>query len=260
MYRYQHGQRITRYVPDLDWEAMDRVHGMSRIGKHLVPNTKEITDPDSVLDEAEQIAKIVKTVLDIPEGDFSPEVPFTAYGIDSLSASRLSFLLRPFVKVTQIQLLGEISISDLVASARNNATETVEMVKTHKPANSRKRTDVMIDMLAKYSPDVAPSPPLQIVKPTPGSPEVVLVTGTTGTLGSNLLAQLLQNDEVKTVYAFNRHATNGNTSQTRHKDAFIRQGLSLPLLASSKLVSLEGDLTKENFGLSDANFQTVCFQ
>ncbi|KAF4610126.1 hypothetical protein D9613_010407 [Agrocybe pediades] len=255
MYRFQNGQRITRYVPDLAWDALERTQGMPRSGRHLLPN--EAMESTSDLDEVAQMAKIVRNVLDIPETDFSPDVPLTAYGIDSLSASRISFLLRPFVEVTQIQLLGDISVSDIAASCQSDEAESSKAARTPKPTASRKKTDIMQDMLAKYShdmKDVAELFPHDNIKPAPGSAEVVLVTGTTGTLGSNLLAKLLQDPAVSKVYAFNRPGASGETSHVRHRTAFARQGLSLPLLVSPKLVLLEGDLTKENFGLSSAEY------
>jgi len=258
MYRFQHGQRVTRYVPDLAWDALERTQGMPRSGRHLLPN--EAVESTSDLDEAGQMAKIVRNVLDIPEADFSPDVPLTAYGIDSLSASRISFLLRPFVEVTQIQLLGDISVSDLAASSQSDATESAEAVKTPKPAVSRKKSDIMNDMLAKYSSDMkdmAALFPIRSRKLPRPSADTVLITGTTGTLGSNVLAKLLQDNAVKTIYAFNRPSTSGESSQMRHRGAFLRQGLSLALLVSPKLVLLEGDLTKEDFGLSATIYQTV---
>lgn len=106
MSRFQKGQRIVRYVPDLNWEAMDRTQGVPRLGKHLLPNQAIETASD--LDDATYMSRIVRNVLDIPEVDFSLNVPLTTYGIDSLSASHISFLLRPYVQVTQIQLLADL--------------------------------------------------------------------------------------------------------------------------------------------------------
>jgi len=91
MYQFQHGQRITCHTPDLAWDALERTQGMPCSGRHLLPN--EAVESTSDLDEAAQMPKIVRNVLDIPEADFSPYVPLTAYSTDLLSASRIDFLL-----------------------------------------------------------------------------------------------------------------------------------------------------------------------
>ncbi|KAI0265422.1 acetyl-CoA synthetase-like protein [Gloeopeniophorella convolvens] len=79
--------------------------------------------------------------------------------------------------------------------------------------------------------------------------EVYLLTGTTGGLGSNMLARLLAEPAVVRVYAFNR-SSKSSTSEGRHLSAFTQRGLDATLLASKKLVYIEGDLSKPTFGLS----------
>ena len=53
-------------------------------------------------------------MLQIPEDDFSFQVPLTAYGIDSISAGRLAFVLRPYVGVSQFNLLSGVCYDDLL--------------------------------------------------------------------------------------------------------------------------------------------------
>jgi hypothetical protein len=55
-------------------------------------------------------------------------------------------------------------------------------------------------------------------KPKPDG-EVVLLTGSTGGLGSQLLASLISDERVKTVYALNR-PSGKKTSLVRHEDTF----------------------------------------
>ncbi|KAI9459306.1 acetyl-CoA synthetase-like protein [Russula earlei] len=80
--------------------------------------------------------------------------------------------------------------------------------------------------------------------------DVYLLTGTTGTLGSNMLAQLLEAPGVARVYSFNR-TSKSSTSQARHHSAFSHRGLNMSLLSSEKLVYVEGDLSASKFGLDD---------
>jgi FlaA1/EpsC-like NDP-sugar epimerase len=85
-----------------------------------------------------------------------------------------------------------------------------------------------------------------------GSPErkVVLLTGTTGNLGAQLLAELLANKEVEKIYAFNRPGSGSLSILDRHKERFLDKGLDSALLASDRLVFVEGDAALPNLGLS----------
>ena len=46
--------------------------------------------------------------------DFSPEVPLTTYGLDSIGAAKLAAGLRPHISVSQMQLLGGVTWAQLV--------------------------------------------------------------------------------------------------------------------------------------------------
>jgi hypothetical protein len=76
---------------------------------------------------------------------------------------------------------------------------------------------------------------------------VVLLTGSTGGLGSHILEIFLSLSSTERVYAFNRR---GRTSASeRQRAAFIERGLDVALLSSEKLVYLEGDTAKEDLSL-----------
>ncbi|KZT61197.1 acetyl-CoA synthetase-like protein [Calocera cornea HHB12733] len=113
--------------------------------------------------------------------------------------------------------------------------------------------DAMHDMIEKYTQGFPVHTPT--ARATPG--EVVLLTGSTGTLGAYLLEQLLQDECVERVYAVNRvSATLGIVA--RQRDAFIDRGLDTQLLESKKLRLIESDVASENLGLSQELFQELC--
>ena len=85
---------------------------------------------------------------------------------------------------------------------------------------------------------------------------VYLLTGTTGSLGSNMLAQLLEAPGVTRVYAFNRPSTS-TTLRARQVSAFEKRGLNTDLLSSDKLVYIEGDLNAPGFALGDKSYGEV---
>lgn len=85
---------------------------------------------------------------------------------------------------------------------------------------------------------------------------VVLLTGSTGTLGSYILADLLGRPEVSTVYVLNRFsAAPGTYSSMRQLNAFEERGLDTQLLTSSrKILYLEGDISQDRLGLTPPTY------
>ncbi|KAL6298494.1 putative polyketide synthase [Sparassis latifolia] len=247
IYRQLVGQRFKRYIPDLDWEALDRTLGMTKIGQHAVPTWT--TAPVSTADRADGIAEVVQKVLNIPPDDFSPEVPLTSYGLDSLSASRLSFVLRPFVEVSQIQLLANMSLRGL--QGKVSASLLQSAVGKQEFRGERSEADLMNELVAKYTLDMRPRSAVSVSHSPSPSEHVVLVTGTTGALGCHIVARLLSMDEVKHVYGFNRTSTTGTALRARQAAIFAAQGLPSRLVDSPKLTLVEGDLAAEDLGVSD---------
>ncbi|GJJ07102.1 putative secondary metabolism biosyntheticenzyme [Clathrus columnatus] len=85
--------------------------------------------------------------------------------------------------------------------------------------------------------------------------EVFLLTGSTGSLGSELLAQLIQLPSVSRIYVFNRPSK--KTALERHILAFEDSGNNPWLLHSEKITYLHGDLTKEGFDVEPALFEEM---
>lgn len=105
------------------------------------------------------------------------------------------------------------------------------------------RVDAIERMIAKY-----------------GVPKgkVVLVTGSTGNLGSQILAGLLKDERVEKVYALNRPAAAGKSLLQRHVDRFADRGLDVSLLSGkSKVVFVETELAKERLGLEERVYDEV---
>jgi hypothetical protein len=91
-------------------------------------------------------------------------------------------------------------------------------------------------------------------------PRVVLLTGSTGSLGSHILSNLIGDGSVEAVYCINRRVSN-QPLEVRQKDAFERVGLDTQQLESEKIVLLEADMSvKDTFDLDESTVEkVVCY-
>ncbi|KAJ4469195.1 putative aminoadipate reductase [Lentinula aciculospora] len=85
---------------------------------------------------------------------------------------------------------------------------------------------------------------------------IVLLTGSTGNLGAQILKDLLLNDSVALVYTLNRPSTSASIQQ-RHQERFDDKALDVKLLSSQKLVHLEGDTSQPKLGLSNDIYEKL---
>jgi hypothetical protein len=118
--------------------------------------------------------------------------------------------------------------------------------------------DAINKMIEKYSVGLG-----DLVVPSGGGQStagaVVLLTGSTGGLGSHLLESLLSSTDVRKVYAYNRVSRASANILERQKDAFEDRGLDDSLLCSEKLVLVEGDSALPKLGLEDSLFEEVTY-
>ncbi|KAG5640044.1 hypothetical protein DXG03_001555, partial [Asterophora parasitica] len=84
----------------------------------------------------------------------------------------------------------------------------------------------------------------------------ILLTGSTGNLGSDLLALLLQDPSVTRIYALNRRSSQGSASERVHAQ-FAAKGLDVAALKSEKLVFIEGDTTLPDLGLGHSLYAEI---
>lgn len=117
------------------------------------------------------------------------------------------------------------------------------------PEDRASRIEAMIQLnISKLEPIKSPGDAVS-------SGATVLLTGSTGGLGSQLLCALLKNGSIHRVFTFNR--TVSTPASARQRVAFHDKGLDVSLLSSPKLVSLEGDLTKPYFALEQDTYNNV---
>lgn len=236
------GDRCSYYIPDLPWAIVEEDTGLPPSCSHLVARNVS-TESNKASDnfhrgEQHEILGIILNLLDIAESDFSPVLPFTSFGLDSLGATRISQALRPYVSVSQMQLLGGITWEHLLERMEDKIQAAD--ASSESPVG---KVFEMTQMAKKYCQDFTPhsgSVPLP-------EQEVILITGTTGSIGAHVLADFLALPSVSKVYALNRK--NHISLLERQRDSFRMRGLDVALIDSSKLVLLEADVTQPDFAL-----------
>ncbi len=88
--------------------------------------------------------------------------------------------------------------------------------------------------------------------------EVVLVTGTTGSLGTYILEKLISTPSIQRIYALNRSGKDAKTTlRERQSQAFKTHGVDGALIDSPKLVLLEGDISLPDLGLSAEQMEEI---
>lgn len=112
----------------------------------------------------------------------------------------------------------------------------------------RRRLRQIEELIEKYSADL---PQLAATRAA-----VVMLTGSTGSLGSHILAALLRDEGISKVYTFDRPVPDVTAAQRLH-NTFTERGLSVELLASAKVTALTGDLNAHHFGLDEAMYNEV---
>jgi FlaA1/EpsC-like NDP-sugar epimerase len=99
--------------------------------------------------------------------------------------------------------------------------------------------------------------PTVIGKAEPGT--VVLLTGSTGNIGSHILEALLRDPRILRIYAFNRPSSRQVSLLDRHMERFEDKGFDTALLTSEKLAFVEGDASQPNLGVPSSVFNEVWY-
>ncbi|KAG1855628.1 putative aminoadipate reductase [Suillus subalutaceus] len=194
-----------------------------------------------------------------------PDTDLFAQGFDSLSAT--------FLKNRIIGSLSSSPDRDVQASAsridqniifsspsiRRLARSVINAVLQQDGAGTVNPKADIENMIERYSVGLANSVTeanITLANGCSQSDHVVALTGSTGGLGSYLLADLLQREDVSVVYAFNR-PSKGASIQQRQEDSFKDRGLDFTLLQSDKLVYVETDTSDDRLGLDEELYQKI---
>lgn len=177
----------------------------------------------------------------LPQGtNFTDETDFFSLGLDSLQSIQIRAEILRSVKttskLTQNVVFDHPSVDKLASYLSGSSTQTsVE--------------DEIASLVEKYSTFSAP-------QSKPG--RFVAVTGSTGSLGAHIVAQLVQDSSIDRIYCFVR-AQDESSAAKRTAESLISRKLyhSLPLQLRRKVISLPVDLSKSDLGLPESTYREI---
>ncbi|KAJ7690500.1 acyl transferase domain-containing protein [Mycena rosella] len=154
--KIREGSSPTQYIPDLDWDSLHARSPLPVTFHHLLSSHRHPNAFTAAgLRGEEDVLQIVLSFVEVEQEDFDFERPLLSYGLDSLSATKLSSALQPFIPVSQVQLLAGISWSELSTSLKTRPQGPDTRGGQHKPAR-----EILMAMLGVDETDFDPNIPL----------------------------------------------------------------------------------------------------
>ncbi|KAJ7575926.1 hypothetical protein C8J56DRAFT_1032190 [Mycena floridula] len=225
---------LVAYTAEID-AAYDAAIASSQ--PHLAPPAK--------WDASGSIGFVHRAVSSVMTEPVGYDDDFFQHGCDSLQATWIRNTILQAMKTSGVNvrdipsniIYANPTIRKLAESICRSFDVAIDQVVT-----VLQKSDEMREFARKYSLDF----PIHIGT-AEANGQVILLTGTTGALGSYILAGLLNLQDIDKVYALNRPAS--SSLHDRQEAAFLERGLDAKILNSPKLVLLEADLTQDDLGL-----------
>lgn len=198
------------------------------------------------------VCGIISRLLDRP--NIEPQADLFTSGLDSLRTIQLSKLLRKAVadwnRDVDVHSLNPQNL--YVHPTVEKLAELLQRTLTGEGGVVQEsRSEKIAHLVSKYTqglPKRAPNPSLSL----PDAATVIL-TGSTGSLGTYILHSLLNSKDVAKVYCFNR-----TDAEMRQKEGFESKGLDVALLEDpNKVEFLEVYFGDTHFGLTDGKYNEL---
>jgi hypothetical protein len=110
----RHLGQFKQFIPALNWDVLNSQSPLPSSCRYMVSGRKPTTSPGSdparapLADGADVLDKMLN-LLEVTATDFDANKPLTAYGMDSITAAKMSAVLRPFASFSQTRLLSGVT-------------------------------------------------------------------------------------------------------------------------------------------------------
>ncbi|KAJ5774573.1 hypothetical protein N7457_009469, partial [Penicillium paradoxum] len=208
----------------------------------------ETLDYDSV---KEYIRQVIAHVLGTPDVANTQDLYTT--GLDSLMTIQVSRVLQKSIQLRRSELEpGTINPQTIYGNPTIDRLSQVVMNTLDGTAQAGiPRAEKIQNLVEKYTSDL----PTRAICPQTGSesPSTVILTGSTGSLGTYLLHSLLTSESVTKVYCLNR-----SEAQFRQKKGFETKGLQIDANDwKNKVEFLQASFGEIRFGLNESKYQEL---
>lgn len=197
------------------------------------------------------ISQIIAHVLEKPE--IASTQDFYTAGLDSLMTIQVSRLLQKSMQLRRPDVkAGAINPQTIYGNPTvDRLSQVVMNILDGRAQTGIPRTEKIQTLVKKYTSDL----PAQEAFPQTElhSPSIVILTGSTGSLGTYILHSLLSSESVSKVYCLNR-----SDAETRQKKGFEEKGLRIDANDwEDKVEFLQASFGESRFGLSESKHQEL---
>ncbi|KAJ5961009.1 uncharacterized protein N7479_008159 [Penicillium vulpinum] len=197
------------------------------------------------------IHQIITRVLE--KSNIENSQDFYSAGLDSLMTIHLAQVLQKGIQLRRPDVkAGTIDAQTIYRNPTVDRLSLVVMaILDGKTQAGIPRAEKIQSLVEKYTSDL----PAREVYPPNGlhSPSTVILTGSTGSLGTYLLHSLLSSDSITKVYCLNR-----SDAESRQKKGFEEKGLRLDASNwENKVEFLQASFGKPQFGLNESKYEEL---
>lgn len=210
---------------------------------------EEEEDDESAINmtDSAAIARFIKDSVHDLVGTDPGDGGFFDQGMDSLQALRLTRILR---KRLHCPSLGMPTIYQHPTAA--SLTEALMEQETKRASGDRELMAALFETYQTVIKDM-PVPEFNNAKDASGSPQDVLLTGSTGALGTFVLYSLLQRPGIGHIFCLNRATDGGRETQTNR---FRSMGIPLKDL-ENRVTFAHANVSAPLFGLDEAVYTEI---
>ncbi|KAH8110846.1 acetyl-CoA synthetase-like protein [Phellopilus nigrolimitatus] len=201
----------------------------------------------------EFVREIVLQTMKKENGAVADDADLFEHGLDSLQATWIRNTVLRVLRDSHAGVARKLSATFIydyptIARLAEYLSSSVSGTSVAPAGDARAKARELEALVAKYT-TAFPTFVAGAGSGNDGNGDAVLLTGSTGSLGSNILAKLIQNKAVTRVYAMSRPSSDGVSVKERHAKAFERESLDVQLLDDARVSFVEGDAGHADFAI-----------